>query len=595
MKEDTINVVKALRARADVASADLNYIRRPLKTANDTYYSSQWDYPLINLPQAWDITTGKPTTGDVIVAVVDTGVFLTHPDLEANILTTGYDFVKNKNVSNDGDGIDSNPDDPGDSATPGMSSFHGTHVAGTIAAVSDNSLGVAGVSWNAKIMPVRVLGIGGGTSYDVIQGIRYAAGLNNDSGKTPMQPANIINLSLGGGGYSQAEEGEFKAVRDAGVIIIAAAGNENTSVPSYPASYNSVVSVSAVDKNKVRAPYSNYGKYIDVAAPGGDTSTGYKNGILSTLVNNSSGTRVATYGYYQGTSMAAPHMAGVVALMKAVYPGLTPDILDTLIASGNITEDLANNGTTTRDDQYGYGLIDALKAVQQAYNLANNGAQLPPVLVVDPSNVDFAVTQDNVTLTATNAGGGALSITGVTDDAAWLTVTASSVAGNGQGTYTATVDRTGLVDALYTAKITFTTDIAGSVVVPVKMFVGSSANADAGYHYMLLVNQATGKTIHTVTATSTAGQYVYSFNSVVPGNYYIVAGTDLDNDTYICDPGEACGGYPTLGQLSAIQVIDSDITGIDFSTNFKVDVGAGVLSIKRSPVVNLGTMKLWNH
>lgn len=162
-------------------------------------------------------------------------------------------------------------------------------------------------------MPVRVLGIGGGTSYDVLQGVRYAAGLSNDSGTVPSTAAHIINLSLGGAGFSSVAQDTYTEARNAGVIIIASAGNSDTSTPNYPAAYAGVVSVSAVDKSKEKAWYSNFGATIDVAAPGGDTSTVKADGVYSTLADDTTGTRQADYVYYQGTSMAAPHMAGVVA------------------------------------------------------------------------------------------------------------------------------------------------------------------------------------------------------------------------------------------------------------------------------------------
>ena len=222
LKQDTIDAIRALRSRPDIASADPNYIRKPTIVPNDQYYPLQWHYPLINLPQAWDIAAD---TSGIIVAVVDTGVFMAHPDLAANLLATGYDFISDPDRALDGDGIDSNPDDPGDETLPdGSSSFHGTHVAGTIAAQSNNTTGVAGVSWDgvagtSKILPVRVLGLGGGTSYDVIQGVRYAAGLSNDSGTFPLQPADIINLSLSGNSFSQAEQDTYTEVRNNGVLF----------------------------------------------------------------------------------------------------------------------------------------------------------------------------------------------------------------------------------------------------------------------------------------------------------------------------------------------------------------------------------------
>ena len=260
---ETLRAIKGLRQDKTIEYAEPNYIQKSTVVPDDTFYDLQWHYPLINLPQAWDYTTGDSS---VIVAVVDTGVFLSHPDLVAN-LTPGYDFVSSPSISNDGDGIDSNPDDPGDSLIPGFSSYHGTHVAGTIAAVSSNNSGVAGVAHAIKLMPIRVLGLGGGTSYDVTQGILYAAGLTNDSGTTPPQAADIVNLSLGGPGFSEAQQNAIDDARNAGTTIVAAAGNASSDQLFYPASYPGAISVSAVDFNKSLAPYSNYGSSIDVAAP----------------------------------------------------------------------------------------------------------------------------------------------------------------------------------------------------------------------------------------------------------------------------------------------------------------------------------------
>ncbi|MEJ2426892.1 MAG: S8 family serine peptidase, partial [Candidatus Thiodiazotropha sp.] len=239
-----------------------------------------------------DITTGS---SDVIVSVIDTGILFGHPDAPAR-LVDGYDFISDPAASGDGDGIDNNPEDNGDKTdAKANSSFHGPHVAGTVAANTNNSIGVAGVAWGVKVMPIRALGKGGGTAYDIAQSILYSAGLANDSGTTPSQRADIINMSLGGGSPNSTSQNAISAARNAGVIIFAASGNENTSVLSYPASYPGVVSVAAVDTNRERAPYSNYGSAVDIAAPGGNTlvdlnGDGYKDGVLSTLADDSSGT-----------------------------------------------------------------------------------------------------------------------------------------------------------------------------------------------------------------------------------------------------------------------------------------------------------------
>ncbi|MET0335989.1 MAG: S8 family serine peptidase, partial [Rhizobacter sp.] len=384
-KSATLLAIKRLRADPAVAYAEPNYIRRAHATPVDPFYRLQWHYPLINLPQAWDVTTGSNT---VRVAVIDTGVLLRHPDLQGQLLP-GYDFITDPASARDGDGPDNNPDDPGDNNTPGgSSSFHGTHVAGTIAASSNGTLGVAGVGWGVRIMPLRVLGAGGGTTYDIMQAMLYAANLTNATGARPTQRADIINLSLGGGGFSQAEQNVFNQVRAAGVIIVASAGNEHTTTLSYPASYDGVISVSAVNIRKTLTSYSNSGSRVDVAAPGGDSGDvngdGYSDEVLSTAGDDSSGQINYVYAFKSGTSMAAPHVAGVIALMKSVVPGLTPDTVDTLLAAGRLTVDI---GTPGRDDLYGHGLIDALKAVQAAQNI---GGTAPALLVAAPGALNFA-------------------------------------------------------------------------------------------------------------------------------------------------------------------------------------------------------------
>ncbi len=569
LKRETIETVKALRLRPDIETADLNYIRRAAAIPNDEHYPLQWNLPLINLPQAWEVTTlPNGNAKQVIVAVVDTGVFLAHPDLEANLLDSGYDFISNPSIAGDGDGIDDNPDDPGDNATPGGSSFHGTHVAGTIAALANNGTGVTGISWgtNTRIMPIRVLGRGGGTTYDIIQGIRYAAGLSNDSGTVPPQRADIINLSLGGPGFSMTEQAEYNAVREAGVIVVAAAGNDNSNLPSYPAAYDGVISVSAVTMGQQRAPYSNFGPTVDIAAPGGNTAVdsdgdGYFDGVLSTLVDDTSATRKPVYSFAQGTSMATPHVAGVAAIMKSLDPGLDPDRFTTLLETGKLTIDL---GATGRDDLFGYGLLDALKAVE------NINISLPPVLAIDHTGpLDFGPFINQLTFSTRNAGGGEFSITAVTDDADWLVVDPPSIDGS-EGTFTVTVDRTLLVEGVYRATIVLQTDTTASLSIPVTLQVGQPhEKGNTGHLYFILVEPDTLKTIRTTQADNLNGSYRYRFDQVPAGRYFVVAGTDLDDDGEICDPGEACGGYPTIERLQPIEV-QGEKDGINFGTNFDI-------------------------
>lgn len=584
-KRETMHAIKALRKRSDIRSADLNYVRRVFTTPNDTHYAKQWHYSLINLPQAWNVNTGSAS---VIVAVIDTGVFMTHPDLTANLTSTGYDFVSSTGMSNDGNGIDNNPDDPGDSTMLGQSSWHGTHVAGTIAAASNNNLGVAGVTWSTRIMPLRALGVGGGSSYDVMQAVRYAAQLANDSGTVPAQKADIINLSLGGPGSSQAEQDAFSAARNAGVIIIAAAGNNNSNQLFYPASYTGVVSVSAVDYNRNRAYYSNYGSTVDIAAPGGDVryddnNDGMADGVLSTLVNDSSGTRQPAYGVYQGTSMAAPHIAGVAALMSAVRKNngstLTPAEFDAFIASGNITTDTGSSG---RDDMYGYGLIDADRAVQAVAQVA------PTTLQVNPDALGFGVVTNNSTLEITvgKFGNGSIRVDSIISSADWLTHAAISVDSSGLGTYQVSVARGSLPDGIYTGTLTFNT-ASSSVNLHVTVQFGTtiSAPGNAGTLYVALLDPVYHNTLHMVEVNADNGIYQYTFSNIPPGNYRVYAGSDMDNDYTICDSGEACGAYTGYAQGSGVVTVSQDISGIDFSVAFDADMG--VLSpagISQAPI-----------
>jgi serine protease len=589
-RQDTALAVQALRARPDVASADLNYIRRPLLVPDDTYYGYQWHYSTINLPQAWDITTGTPAVGDVIVAVIDTGVQLNHPDL-AGKLIAGYDFISNPAMSLDNNGIDPNPDDPGDQFTPAKSSFHGTHVAGTVGAATNNGGGVAGVSWGAKIMPIRVLGKGGGTDFDIIEGVRYAARLPNGSNTLPPKRADIINLSLGGPGFSQSAQAVVTEVRNLGVIIIAAAGNDNSSQLFYPASYAGVVSVSALDMNKARAPYSNFGTEIDVAAPGGNVGAdlnndGFVDGVLSTKGDDSTGVIQAAYEFENGTSMASPHVAGVAALIKAVYPGLTPAEFDFAISNGVIVDDL---GATGRDNIYGRGLINALKAVQHAQLLASAPSNAP-AFVASTTSVSFGITRTSQSVTVEKGGTGTLTGVTGTSNQAWLTVAATSTDANGLGTYTLNVNDSLLAPGLYQAKITFTATTVGvqpiQVAVTIEKGGGASSAGTVGVLYVVLQNADTlvSDNLPTVTITqSVNGTYDYIFTAVPNGNYYVFAGTDLNNDGFICDAGEACGGHPSLDQLGELVVSGANVSNTNFMVGFPAKLTVAGAGVNRQP------------
>ena len=559
-KLDTLLMVEALSQSPDVVQVQPNYIYHALQIPDDPLYGRQWNYPLINLPQAWDTTVGSSS---VIVAVIDTGILASHPDFSGK-LVQGYDFIDN----------DNNPEDPG-TGVIGNSSFHGTHVAGTIAAATNNATGVAGIGWNARIMPLRILDRSGGTSSDLIQAIQYAAGLSNSSGTLPTQPANIINMSLGG--LSVGDTLVQDAITDArdnhGIILVAAAGNDANNVPVYPAAFDGVVSVSAVTINKTLAPYSSFGSTIDVAAPGGDATTdqdgdGYPDAILSTIGTETQSGLVYTYGFSQGTSMSSPHVAGVIALMKSEYPAMTPNEFDTLLQSGLITDDI---GVAGRDDSFGHGMIDAYKAVDQAIQLAG-GAALPdnPVLVATPQSLNFGTSATTATLNLRNGGSGALSVSSISDDSGgWLAITCPSGDCTALGNYSVTVDRGSLADNTYAATITIVST-TNTITIPVIMQVSSVTNTGTtGVLYIFLLDADTGTLVDGRVLVQSGDVFNYSFVDVAPGSYNIVAGTDIDNDFFVCDAGEACGAYPILdfANLTPIEVTGS-ISGLDFTVSY---------------------------
>ncbi|MBK8900358.1 MAG: S8 family serine peptidase [Anaerolineaceae bacterium] len=375
-----------LSRQPGVAYAEPDYIRQaigdtpihvaaPLLTPNDPQYGNQWHYNYVpgtseglNLPSAWNITTGLST---VVVAVIDTGI-LPHTDL-AGRTVAGYDFIADISTANDGNGRDNNPADPGDWVSVGecgatqfdASSWHGTHVAGTIGAASNNGVGVAGVNWNAKILPVRVLGKCGGYTSDIVDGMRWAAGLSVTGVPANANPADVINMSLGGlGACSISEQDAVNAIVAAGTAVVVAAGNSSDDASGYsPASCSGVITVASNNRQGNRAWYSNYGSTVEVTAPGGDTTI-LSNGVLSTLDGGTMGPlNDNSFAYSQGTSMAAPHVAGVASLVLGQNPGMTPGELLTHL---QVTARPFPSGSTCNTSICGSGIVDAYNALSTA-------------------------------------------------------------------------------------------------------------------------------------------------------------------------------------------------------------------------------------
>lgn len=560
-KWETLIAVKRLRKEPDVRWAEPNWLLTGSAVPNDPSWARQhWHYEQINLPAAWDISQGSTS---VTVAVIDSGVRPTHPDLVGR-LVDGRDFVRGTNAG-DGDGIDSIPEDPGYVGPGGSLTFHGTHVAGTVAASGNNGIGVTGVSWNTQIMPVRVLGTdGSGTLADIVQGIRYAARLANDSGELPAARADVINLSLGAlRSCSQAESDVIAAARTAGVVVVAAAGNDATSLPASPASCAGVIGVAAVNPVNSRAYYSNYGSWVRVAAPGGDSSDwdgdGFPDAVFSTHASLQSGSIVNTYDFLIGTSMAAPHVSGVIALMKAINPTLTPAAVDSLLASGLMTRDIGLPGP----DELGAGLIDAFKSVQAANNTP---PPLSPQLGLSPRSLNFGDVGTEAEVLVSNTGGGTLSITSIFKVAGWLRVVADQVDATGLGTYRIEVDRIGRTPGTYSSFVEFRST-AGDQRVDILMQVTTSpVVANAGTQYVVLVDEATSEVTQQVAVLARGESVDFNFSNVTPISYQLAIGSDMNNDGVICDDGEACGVYPVFGAPTVVRPTAADLA---FETAFR--------------------------
>lgn len=405
------DAMRRVRLHPDVAWVEADVLVKRLQTPNDTNFNDQWhlqapgvgNLAAMNLPSAWNLTTGSTGT-PVVVAVVDGGLRFDHPDLAplGARLLPGYDLVSDLSVANDGNGRDADASDPGDwvtlaeSQTPTFatcdvanSSWHGTFITGQIAAATDNGLGVAGINWGARILPVRVAGKCGALVSDLLDGVRWAAGLPVAGVPLNNNPARVINLSFGGDASCSASyQDTINAATDAGALVVVAAGNGSGALKR-PADCQRVMTVAAVRKDGAKADYSSFGPQVALSAPGGSDEVG-TNLLLST---DNDGTTVPgnhVLGYKQGTSFAVPQAVGVASLMLSVNNALTPTALIERMKAGARAHvnvgfgqcALPSSGvckcTTTT---CGAGLLDASTSVQLATGPA---AVIAPIGTVTP-------------------------------------------------------------------------------------------------------------------------------------------------------------------------------------------------------------------
>lgn len=327
--KDVRRAVKLYKKHPLVQYAHPNYYRSLSATPNDPLFRYQWGLEKISTPSAWNTTVGS---NRVVVAILDTGIQHNHPDLAAKLMQ-GYNFVANNRRWNDDNG-------------------HGTHVAGIVGAITNNSIGVAGTSPLCRLLPVKTHNAQGLATIDaIVRGIVYAAN----------RGAHVINMSFGGYSYAQAEADACRYAWNRGSVLVAAAGNESTNRYTYPSAFSTVIGVAATSQSDARASFSNYGRWVNLAAPGVN--------ILSTYINS-------TYRYMYGTSQATPFVAGVCALLAA--QGRTK--LGIVRSLQGTADRIAGTGTL-----WIYGRINAHRAVRSPVT-AQTGKVMRPQAGFDPRN-----------------------------------------------------------------------------------------------------------------------------------------------------------------------------------------------------------------
>ena len=591
LMKETLMKIAELSSNPRVEYAQPNYIYKPLFVPSDELYPYQWNYPLIKLDHVWDENLVNDVSS-ITVAVVDTGLARSgpsktnsnHPDLgiTGDNIIDEYDFISDPESSLDGDSIDDDATDPGDDPDGQTSTFHGIHVAGIVGALTHNQedgagIGVAGVAGGknsgARIMVLRALGAGGGTTSDIIEAVKYAAGLENSSESIPRK-ADIINLSLGSPANDPALEEAVNEAYAEDVLLVAAAGNDGNDTAYYPATYENVISVSAVDIGAEAADYSNYGTGVDLTAPGGSFSydlnlDGYLDGILSTLVEQEGpdGPYTFNYGYYQGTSMATPHIAGAAALvkqaLKAAGKNSSPAKIMDILYSTAI--DLGEPG---RDDLYGYGLVNVYGAVMEAL-----GEDQGPVLFPEPKKLILEGPNPEGGVLLKNIGGqGPINITDITAESgeAWLSVSPLSGTADESGMeITISVDTDAhpeiMNGSIHTEQLTVRSDGGTETIYVLYSGTGiTDEPQNVGTVYAVAVDPDLYEVIG-LALTGYDEEYEYTIEDLQPGSYIIGASTDRDGDDIIFEPGEAYGFYPEADSPGILEVGWDDLVGIDFA------------------------------
>lgn len=609
----TVNLSRALVRGGRYLAASPNVVVQTFANQleafppNDPYYGFQaWHYEQMGLPAAINRLVSFNGADDTrpIVAVIDSGIAAAHPDLQGQ-LVAGHDFVSNPR-NGDGDGIDADPDDV--AATPGWS-FHGTLVAGLVAAETYNGRGTAGTAPIARVMPVRVMSSlpEQRTSFDIWQGIAYAAGLDNASGQRPARRADIINLSLGW--YQPCDSAFqhlFDRVRAAGVWVVAAAGNGSDprsrllGPVGAPANCDHVLAVGALDAQRRKASYSSVGSALSLVAPGGDWMHNSDGAVHYDLVFSTSAfDRDGRHGFgwsgVVGTSVAAPQVAGVLALMRWVNPALRIETVEHWLEQGRIVDDLGPEG---HDDQFGHGLVNAEKAVVAALDSLGAGVQ-PPAggrVVARPRSMTLGSLGQAAEVTLALPGGSGESLVSIATDSPAVSVAPKAGAvdpATGLGTYVVTANRAamaGNTSAFPNLLVTLAPERVLKVPVSIeRRATTGGATTSAGTVYVVAIDVSgdasgdgdgdgadgagdaagNGGTTPRIVARTTIAAPVrsaYAYRLTVPGTRRIAiyASSDLDYDQRYCTSGESCGGYADWDNGERVLEPAGNLTGIDF-------------------------------
>lgn len=624
-KERTLQEIDYLNTLPYVEYAQPNYIYRPLFVPNDPEYDAsdsgftrkyiQWHFPLIKMDHVWEewdpgdgLFSSLGNLSGVVVAVIDTGIARNNSgdlptDLNGVILTGDeYDFISDPSVALDGDGRDSDATDLGDNGN--FSTFHGTHVAGTIGAITNNGFGVASIGGGSpsisgvKIMPLRTLGFGGGTTEDVREAVLYAAQLSNASGQLPSVKADVINLSLGSpaAGSDFELENAINQAYNSGVVIVGSSGNAGTTEPWYPAAFEKVISVSAVDITGTKASYSSYGDTVFIAGPGGSSSYDLNfdskiDGVLSTMAKLTGSTyAVNQFVFLTGTSMAAPHVSAVAALVKEALedrsaynsPADVENILkNTAINLGEETQ------TPTKDQFYGWGLVNAYEAIVAGLN-STIGPEVFPKGIESPFTKRIQLEKDDFTSSFTIESiedGSAITITGINQISDYISdyVSLSQSTGTANPRLQIDIELLTAVNPILTNGSTWTTTLeilwenaSGTVYGSEYFYVLYNYNgfitdpSKIGDVYVAAIDiHSTSDIVDLIDITNHLEGFRYTIKNIPTGSYMIGASTDLDDDGVIfgdSDQDEIFGFYPDSFLPEIIEFSQGDfLENINFS------------------------------